>query len=150
MLVQLCRVWCMLSLGRFLNTKIIVLPSVAVIKTGPYKYMKHPNYVIVFAELFLLPVMFGALWTASLFPLLLMSFLSVRIPLEDKALGSNYKGDCLKQPPELLLLVINNISSLRSPSTSNDFQSDILVLFQCLNSFFPDSTVMYEYIDSFF
>src|SRR5699024_12280767 len=79
MLVQLCRVWCMLSLGRFWNTKIIVLPSVAVIKTGPYKYMKHPNYVIVFAELFLLPAMFGALWTASLFPLLHMSLLSVRI-----------------------------------------------------------------------
>ncbi|HLR23353.1 MAG TPA: isoprenylcysteine carboxylmethyltransferase family protein [Pseudogracilibacillus sp.] len=89
MLVQLCRVWCMLSLGRFWNTKIIVLPSVAVIKTGPYKYMKHPNYVIVFAELFLLPAMFGALWTASLFPLLHMSLLSVRIPLEDKALGRN-------------------------------------------------------------
>lgn len=89
MLVKLCRVWCMLSLGRFWNTKIIVLPSVAVIKTGPYKYMKHPNYVIVFAELFLLPAMFGALWTASLFPLLHMSLLSVRIPLEDKALGRN-------------------------------------------------------------
>src|SRR5699024_7119664 len=150
MLVQLCRVWCMLSLGRFWNTKIIVLPSVAVIKTGRYKYMKHPNYVIVFAELFLLPAMFGALWTASLFRLLHMSLLSVRIPLADKALGRNYKAACLKQSPELLLLVFNNISSMRSTFTFNDFKSDILALFQCLKSFFLDSRVMYEYIVSFF
>src|SRR5699024_3626364 len=109
-----------------------------------------PNNVIVFAELFLLPAMFGALWTASLFPLLLMSLLSVRIPCEDKALGRNYKGDCLKQPPEALLLVVNSISSLRSTFTFNDFKSDILALFQCLKSFFLDSRVMYEYIVSFF
>src|SRR5699024_6828816 len=89
MLVQLCRVWCMLSLGRFWNTKIIVLPSVAVINTGPYKYMKHPNHVIVFAERFLLPAMFGALCTVRLSALLRMSLLSVRLPLEDTALGRN-------------------------------------------------------------
>src|SRR5699024_4821047 len=89
MLVQLCRVWCMLLLGRFCYKKIIVLPSVAVIKIVSYKYIKYAYYVIVFAELFLLPAMFGALWTASLFPLLHMSLLSVRIPLEDKALSRN-------------------------------------------------------------
>lgn len=89
MFVQLCRIWCITSLGKFWNTKIIVLPSVAVIKTGPYKYMKHPNYVIVFAELFALPAMFGAMWTASVFPLLHICLLSIRIPQEDKALGRN-------------------------------------------------------------
>ena len=89
MLAQLVRIWCITALGKFWNTKIIVLPNVAIIKKGPYKYMKHPNYVIVFIELFVLPAMFGAFMTASLFPLLHMLLLAVRIPIEEKALGRN-------------------------------------------------------------
>src|SRR5699024_10756054 len=46
-LTQIGRVWCIYSLGRFWNTKIITLPGTNLIKKGPYKYMKHPNYVIV-------------------------------------------------------------------------------------------------------
>src|SRR5699024_2776782 len=52
LLAQVGRVWCIVSLGRFWNTKIIVMPKVILIKKGPYKYIKHPNYVIVFIELF--------------------------------------------------------------------------------------------------
>src|SRR5690625_363596 len=57
-LAQVGRVWCILSLGRFWNTKIIVLPKVIFIKKGPYKYIKHPNYLIVLIELFVIPAMF--------------------------------------------------------------------------------------------
>lgn len=86
-IAQIGRVWCIVSLGKFWNTKIIVLPKVVLIKKGPYKYMKHPNYVIVFIELFTIPAMFGAYMTAALFPILHLLLLMIRIPAEEKALG---------------------------------------------------------------
>lgn len=87
LLAQIGRIWCILSLGRFWNTKIIVIPKVILIKKGPYKYMKHPNYVIVLMELFVIPSMFGAYKTAIVFPVLHLILLSIRIPSEDRALG---------------------------------------------------------------
>lgn len=86
-IAQIMRVWCIVSLGKFWNTKIIVLPKVVKIKKGPYKYMKHPNYLIVFVELFTIPAMFGAYITAILFPILHLLLLTIRIPAEDRALG---------------------------------------------------------------
>ncbi len=87
LLAQVGRIWCILSLGRFWNTKIIILPNVLCIKKGPYKYIKHPNYVIVFIELFVIPAMFGAYVTAILFPITHLFLLTIRIPEEEKALG---------------------------------------------------------------
>lgn len=86
-LTQIGRVWCILSLGKFWNTKIIVIPKVIFIKKGPYKYMKHPNYVIVFIELCTIPAIFGAFKTAILFPILHLILLTIRIPSEEQALG---------------------------------------------------------------
>ncbi|MFD1038641.1 isoprenylcysteine carboxyl methyltransferase family protein [Virgibacillus byunsanensis] len=83
---QITRVWCIHTLGRFWNTKIIVLPGVSLIKKGPYKYVKHPNYIIVALELFLIPLLFGAYLTAFVFPILHMLLLRIRIPREEKAL----------------------------------------------------------------
>ncbi|WP_010094575.1 isoprenylcysteine carboxyl methyltransferase family protein [Ornithinibacillus scapharcae] len=88
---QLARVWCIHSLGRFWNTKIIILPRVALIRKGPYKYIKHPNYVIVAVELFIIPMLFGAYITAIVFPILHISLLRIRIPAEEKALASTSK-----------------------------------------------------------
>ncbi|MFS0672631.1 isoprenylcysteine carboxyl methyltransferase family protein [Ornithinibacillus sp. 179-J 7C1 HS] len=85
---QLARFWCIHSLGRFWNTKIIVMPRVALIKKGPYKYVKHPNYIIVAVELFVIPMLFNAYLTAIVFPLLHLLLLRIRIPLEEKALAS--------------------------------------------------------------
>ncbi len=85
--IQLFRVWCMRSLGRFWNTKIIVLPGVALIRKGPYKHMKHPNYFIVGLELFIIPLLFGAYITSIIFPLLHILLLMVRIPSENKLLA---------------------------------------------------------------
>ncbi|KKK37705.1 hypothetical protein WQ57_13025 [Mesobacillus campisalis] len=87
-LTQLMRVWALLSLGPFWNTKIIVLPGAKVVKKGPYRFIKHPNYVIVALELIVIPLMFNAYWTAAVFTLLNMIILSVRIPEEEKALAS--------------------------------------------------------------
>ncbi|MGM8211576.1 isoprenylcysteine carboxyl methyltransferase family protein [Virgibacillus sp. W0430] len=90
-LTQVARIWCIQTLGRFWNTKIIVLPKVALIKKGPYKYVKHPNYIIVGVELFIIPLLFGAVWTALIFPLLHILLLTVRIPEENAALAKAYK-----------------------------------------------------------
>lgn len=87
LLAQIGRIWCIYSLGRFWNTKIIVLPKVALIKQGPYKYMKHPNYIIVFIELLFLPLTFGLYVVAILFPFLHLLLLTIRVPEEEAALN---------------------------------------------------------------
>ncbi len=89
---QLLRVWCLASLGKFWNTKIIVLPSAKVIRRGPYKWLRHPNYIIVATELLVLPLLFNAVYTAVVFSLLNIWMMSVRIPAEEKALkeATNY------------------------------------------------------------
>lgn len=85
-LLQVGRVWCIVSLGRFWNTKIIVVPNVIRIKRGPYKWCKHPNYIIVFFEIITLPLMFGAVKTALIFALLHIILFIIRIPCEERAL----------------------------------------------------------------
>lgn len=85
-IAQIGRIWCIYSLGRFWNTKIIVLPKVALIKKGPYKYLKHPNYIIVFLELLLIPLTFGLYFSALLFPFFHLLLLTIRVPLENNAL----------------------------------------------------------------
>jgi len=93
LLTQAARLWCLLSLGRFWNTKIIVLPDAEVIHKGPYKLIRHPNYFIVTLEILLLPLLFQAYFTAILFSLLNVAILSIRIPLEERALAAttNYR-----------------------------------------------------------
>ncbi|WP_342505773.1 isoprenylcysteine carboxylmethyltransferase family protein [Sporosarcina sp. FSL K6-2383] len=93
LLAQTARIWCLLSLGKFWNTKIIVLPGADVVRRGPYRWVRHPNYMIVTIELLILPLLFGAYFTAVLFTLLNVWMLSVRIPAEEKALkeATNYR-----------------------------------------------------------
>jgi len=90
---QVARIWCLTSLGKFWNTKIIILPGADVVQKGPYKWVRHPNYIIVTTELLVLPLIFGAYSTAIIFTLLNVWMLSVRIPAEEKALkeATNYR-----------------------------------------------------------
>lgn len=90
--VQALRIWCIHSLGPFWNTKIIILPGAEVVRKGPYTFMRHPNYAVVCLEILLLPLMFQAYFTAFCFTLLNITMLSVRIPIEEKALreATNY------------------------------------------------------------
>ncbi|SEM82881.1 15-methylpalmitoyl-4-hydroxy-2-pyrone 4-O-methyltransferase [Mesobacillus persicus] len=83
---QAMRIWALKSLGPYWNTKIIVLPGAEIVKKGPYRYIKHPNYFIVALELAIIPLMFNAYTTAILFTILNMAILSIRIPTEEKAL----------------------------------------------------------------
>lgn len=91
-LVQLLRVWCLVSLGVFWNTKIIVLPGSNVVVKGPYSYIRHPNYLVVCLEIVVLPLMFQAYMTAICFTILNLIMLSIRIPIEERALkeATNY------------------------------------------------------------
>ncbi|WP_225217681.1 isoprenylcysteine carboxyl methyltransferase family protein [Sporosarcina gallistercoris] len=93
LLTQLLRVWCLASLGKYWNTKIIILPGADVVMKGPYKFIRHPNYVIVATEILVLPMIFGAYFTAIVFTLLNAWMMSVRIPQEEQALkdATNYK-----------------------------------------------------------
>lgn len=104
---QLIRVWAISSLGRFWNTKILVLPNVEVVRRGPYRFIKHPNYLVVSIELLVVPLMFGAYVTACLFTILNILMLSIRIPAEEKALRElteyeSYLGSCNRFLPKLL------------------------------------------------
>lgn len=86
---QLLRIWILSSLGRFWNTKIMILPEVSVVKKGPFQFMRHPNYTIVALELVVIPLMFNAFITVVVFSVLNLWMLSVRIPIEEAALSED-------------------------------------------------------------
>lgn len=76
------------ALGPRWNTRILVLPGVPPVRRGPYRVLRHPNYVAVVLELAALPLAFGAVATAVIFGALNLSLLlCVRIPAEEDALA---------------------------------------------------------------
>ena len=87
-LLQLGRVWVIATLGRRWTTRIIVQPGAPLVRSGPYRYLDHPNYVIVTAEIAVLPLFFGLVAIAVTFSVLNAVILWVRIRAEDKALES--------------------------------------------------------------
>lgn len=84
--LQLARVWVIRTLGARWTTRIIVLPGAPRIDTGPFRYLSHPNYAVVMAELVLLPLAFRLWWIATLFFALNAVVLAIRITAENKAL----------------------------------------------------------------
>lgn len=86
-LSQALRWWCITSLGKRWNTRVIVLPHEQLIRKGPYRFMHHPNYVAVVAEGFALPLVHTAWLTALLFSVANAILLSVRVRVENVALG---------------------------------------------------------------
>lgn len=88
-LAQGLRYWAIQSLGRYWNTRIIIVPGAKKIASGPYRYLRHPNYLAVALELLSLPLIFNA-WITALAATLLNAWLllTVRIPAEEKALST--------------------------------------------------------------
>lgn len=80
------KAWVVFSLGKFWNTKIFHISGYPLVKKGPYRFMKHPNYVIVVAEILLIPLIFHLYITAVVFTLLNAWVLYVRITEENKVL----------------------------------------------------------------
>lgn len=85
-LLQAVRVWCIRSLGEHWNTRIFVVPARELVRTGPYRYFRHPNYAVVTLEMLVFPLCFGCYWTAVMFPLVNMFVLRKRIEEEENAL----------------------------------------------------------------
>ena len=86
-LSQLLRWWCVTTLGRRWNTLVIVLPEAPLVRRGPYRWLHHPNYMAVVIEGAALPLVHTAWLTAACFTLANALLLTVRIRVENGALG---------------------------------------------------------------
>ncbi|BBY32940.1 hypothetical protein BST33_13370 [Mycolicibacter minnesotensis] len=86
-LSQVLRWWCVRTLGRRWNTRVIVLRDTPLVVRGPYRWLRHPNYVAVVIEGVALPLVHTAWLTAAVFTLANAALLRVRIRLENSALG---------------------------------------------------------------
>ncbi len=84
---QALRWWCILTLGPRWNTRVIVVPGMPLVASGPYRWFSHPNYVAVVVEGFALPLAHSAWVTAVAFTLLNAALLTVRIGVENRALA---------------------------------------------------------------
>jgi methyltransferase len=84
---QFVRYWVITSLGEYWNTRIIVLKGSQLIKKGPYKFIKHPNYIVVAIELAAIPLIFSCYFTAIIFTILNINLLRRRIKIESSVLG---------------------------------------------------------------
>ena len=82
------RWWCIATLGRQWNTRVVVVPGAARVADGPYRYLPHPNYVAVVAEGIALPLVHTAWITALVFTVLNAALLGTRIRVENAALAS--------------------------------------------------------------
>ena len=90
--LQIFRAWVLMTLGRRWTTRIIVTPNVPLVATGPFRFLRHPNYAVVTAEIAVLPLVFGLWWVALVFTLLNAALLSIRIRTENRALYDEKDG----------------------------------------------------------
>ncbi len=83
---QVLRYWAIKSLGVYWNTKILVLPNHQLINRGPYKHLRHPNYIAVVIEFAVIPLIFSCYLTAFVFSLINLILLRRRIKIEESAI----------------------------------------------------------------
>jgi methyltransferase len=86
-LLQLARLWVIGSLGRYWTTRVLTLPGAPLVRTGPFRWLRHPNYLLVIAEIAALPLAFGAVTVAAAFSALNLLLIARRIYIEDRALA---------------------------------------------------------------
>ena len=91
-LLQCGRVWVMATLGSRWTTRVVVLPGAEPIRSGPYRYVRHPNYLIVCGELAVVPLMFGAWILAVAVSVLNLLVLRARLRVENRALETSTGG----------------------------------------------------------
>jgi methyltransferase len=87
LLLQAARVWVVATLGPYWTTRVLSLPGAPLVRRGPYRWVQHPNYLIVTAEIAVLPLAFGAWWIAIAFSLANALLLYHRIGVEEQALA---------------------------------------------------------------
>jgi methyltransferase len=86
-LLQLGRVWVIVSLGSFWTTRIVTLSDAPLVQAGPYRYFRHPNYLLVVAEIVVLPLAFGAVAIAATFSALNLMLIARRVRVEERVLA---------------------------------------------------------------
>jgi methyltransferase len=101
LLAQALRYWAIATLGPRWNVRVIVLPGAPPVTAGPYRFVRHPNYVAVAIELLAVPLAHGAWITALVFSAANVALLAVRIRVEEAALGSAY-GEAFAGRPRFL------------------------------------------------
>jgi methyltransferase len=84
--IELTRIWVLASLGRRWTTRIIILPRAPLVRRGPYRWLNHPNYLVVIAEIAVLPLVFGLWQVALIFSAMNAAVLSIRVREENRAL----------------------------------------------------------------
>ncbi len=87
-LLQPARVWVMAALGARWTARILVVPGETLVRSGPYRFLRHPNYAVVVGEVASLPLAFGLGWIAFVFSITNAVMLTIRIRAEDAALRS--------------------------------------------------------------
>jgi methyltransferase len=87
-LLQAARLWTIATLDGFWTTRIVSLPTAPLVHRGPYRFLRHPNYLVVIGEIAILPIAFGAWRIALAFSLLNFVLLAWRSRVEDAALSS--------------------------------------------------------------
>ena len=85
-MLQGLRAWVIATLGPRWTTRIIVLPGAPLVREGPFRFVSHPNYCIVAAEILVLPLCFGLVWYGIVFSVLNALVLWIRIRAEEAAL----------------------------------------------------------------
>jgi len=88
LLIEGLRVWTLASLGERWTTRIITLPGEPLVRRGPYRFLSHPNYLVVAGEIAVLPLVFGLPVYALVFSLLNAAVLWIRLRAETAALRS--------------------------------------------------------------
>jgi methyltransferase len=91
-LLQFGRAWVIVALGPYWTTRIITLPEAPLVRHGPYRFVRHPNYLVVTGEIAMLPLAFGELYVAIVFTILNVAMLVVRIREEDATLETRRVG----------------------------------------------------------
>jgi methyltransferase len=84
--LEVLRLWVLVSIGRRWTTRIIVVPGETLVRKGPYRFISHPNYAVVAAEIAVLPLVFGLVEFAVVFSLFNAAMLWLRIRTEGAAL----------------------------------------------------------------
>jgi methyltransferase len=84
--VTALRYWSIASLGEYWNTRVIVVPGARVVRRGPYRILRHPNYLVIVLEFLLFPLLLRAPVTLLLFTIANLAVLRQRIRIEEEAL----------------------------------------------------------------
>lgn len=91
-LLEVARVWVLTTLGGRWTTRIMVLPGAPLVRRGPYRFVNHPNYLVVIGEIAVLPLVFGLVEIAIVFSLLNLAILGLRVRTENEALRRAASG----------------------------------------------------------